>query len=135
MTKNIRSRQGFALVVALVVMAVLSVLLSVVTVQVVSQRKLLVQRQRQLQAEWLARAGVEIAAARLLEKPEAFSDDKVKLLDDAKVRIAVEKAGSTTFDVKVDVEVGAKDESQVVRTLTARFEREEKEGRFFLQAK
>jgi len=65
-------RPGVALVMALVVMAILVVILTMVTRHIVSQRHTVHQRHRQLQAEWLARAGVELAAARLLDNPTPF---------------------------------------------------------------
>ena len=48
-----KPRRGFAIITVLVVMAALSVILSVVTVQIVSQRKLHHHRTRQLHADWL----------------------------------------------------------------------------------
>ena len=128
------NRQGAALIAALVVMAVLSVILTVVIVQVVKQRQFVSQRQRQLQAEWLTRAGVELAVARLLETPAAFSDDKQELAPDARVRIVVEKAEQDLFAVTVDAEVGLEEGPTVVRTRQAKFRRVDLRGVIRLQA-
>jgi hypothetical protein len=127
-------RQGVALVMALVVMAILAVILTVVTRQIVSQRHTVHQRHRQLQAEWLARAGVELAAARLLDNPAAFVQENHDLLPDATVRIVVEEAGQGLYTVTVEAELGPKDEAPTVRTSRGRFRRAESDGAIRLQA-
>ena len=114
-------RRGVALVMALVAMAALTMILSVVTAQVVSQRQVIRQRHRQLQADWLARAGVELAIARLLTKPAGFSEEKQNLLPDSKVRIVVEKSDQNLYAVTVEAERGAKEEAPMVRTAGGRF--------------
>jgi hypothetical protein len=136
MKRDVQSvpRKGVALVMALVVMAALAVVLSVVTLQIVSQRQLVRQRQRQLQAEWLARAGVELAAARLLEKPAGFVEETAELLPDTKVRIVVEKLDQDSYTVSVEAEVGPAEDAVVVRTASARFRRTDSDGVIRLQA-
>jgi type II secretory pathway pseudopilin PulG len=127
-------RQGAAIIAALVAMAIVTALLSVVTLQVVSQRQVVRQRQRQLQAQWLARAGVELATARLLEKPSVFKEENEDLLPDTKVRIVVEKAEPDVYAVSVEAEVGLKDQQPVVRTQHERFRRTDKGGVIRLEA-
>src|SRR5262245_56719097 len=70
-------RRGIALVMALVVMATLTIILAFIAKEIVSQRLAIEQRHRRLQARWLARAGIEMAVARLLEQPAptAFTID------------------------------------------------------------
>ena len=121
-------RHGAALIMALVAMAIITIVLSVITAQVVSQRQSVLHRQRQLQAEWLARAGAEWAAARLLQKGEAFSDDQQQLAPDSKVRLSVAKAEQDRFDITVDVTVGLNEGRPVARTLSMRFLRTEKDN-------
>ena len=121
-------RNGAALIMALVAMAIITIVLSVITAQVVAQRQSVRHRQRQLQAEWLARAGAEWAAARLLQKGEAFSDDQQQLAPDSKVRISVAKTEQNRFDVTVDATVGLNEGRPVARTLSIRFLRTEKEN-------
>lgn len=123
-------RQGLAIVMALAVMAVLTVVLSVVTLQIVNQRKLMVQRQHQLQSEWLARAGIEVAAARLLDSAVAFTDDKQQLVPDSKLDIVVEKLRQDEYTVVVEAEVGRPDEHlKRARSASARLRRSvSKEG-------
>ncbi|HWY85229.1 MAG TPA: cell division protein FtsL [Gemmataceae bacterium] len=127
-------RQGIALVMALVVMAILAIILTVVTRQIVSQRHTVHQRHRQLQTEWLARAGVELAAARLLDNPADFVQENHDLLPDATVRIVVEKAGQGLYTVTVEAELGPQDEALMVRTSHGRFRLANSDGAIRLQA-
>ena len=134
MMQNTKTRRGFVLIVTIMIMAVLTILLSVVTMQVLSQRRLVQQRQRQLQTQWLARAGVEIAAARLLDKAAGFSDENKDLLPDAKMHIVVEKSTDDVYAVTVEVVMQGELEAPVVRTMNARFRRTEKDGLIGLKA-
>jgi hypothetical protein len=61
-------------------------------------------RQRQLQSLWLARAGVERAAARLLAEPDKYSGEDVKLIEDGTVKIIVERDAKTPKMVHVTCE-------------------------------
>lgn len=121
-------RNGSALVLALVAMAAAALILSVVAVQITSHRAMLRQREHGLQAEWLARAGVELAAARLLEKPAAFTEENRDLVPDGKVRVVVEKTDPDMYSVTAEAEVGQQDRTPVVRTASARFRRTEAGG-------
>ena len=121
-------RGGSALLMVVVVMGVLTVILSVVTMQVVAQHNLVRQRQRQLQADWLVRSGIEFAAARLLESPAPFSDDKAELAPDSKLRVVVEKADADWYNVTVEARVSVTDGRPVARTGSARFRRTDKDG-------
>jgi type II secretory pathway component PulK len=127
-------RKGVALITALVVMAVLAIVLTVVTAQIVAQRNLLRQRERQLQADWLARAGVERAAARLLDSPKDFSEDQRELAPAGKVKIDVKKSADDVYVVSAEAEVGLPDEKAVIRTASARFRRTDSAGVIRLQA-
>lgn len=118
-----KRRKGMILITAVVMMAVLAVVLAVVTAQVVAQRNLLRQRERRLQAEWLARAGIEHAVARLIDSPKAFREDNRELVPNGKVKIEVTKTDDA-FTIRVDAEVGLPDEKTLVRTASARFRRD-----------
>jgi hypothetical protein len=110
-------------VLALVVMATLTTILALVTAQLFTERQQSTRRQHQLQADWLARAGVELAAARLLEKPAAFTEEIRDLVHDGHVRIVVEKTDADGYAVTVEAEVGREQGVPVARTVTARFRR------------
>lgn len=128
-----RKRKGAALIMAIVAMAAVTVILSVIVTQVVAQRQMVRQRHRQMQAEWLARAGVESAAARLLQSAEPFKDDGQEFAPDSKVHVAVEKAVDV-YVVTVQVEVGLADPRSVKRDATRYFRRSEKDGVARLEA-
>jgi hypothetical protein len=128
-------RKGVALLTALIILGAVSVILTTVAVQVFAQRQMARQRERQLQAQWLARAGVEQAAARLLEKPEVFSEESKDLPPEIKRRIVVEKLGEREFLITAEVQVGLDAELPVVRSASARFERSESNGVVRLQAR
>jgi type II secretory pathway pseudopilin PulG len=127
-------RNGMALIAALVAMAVLSVIVTIVTVQVVKQRQMIAQRHRQLQADWLIRAGIESAAARLLDSPAGFRADKQEIAPNSNVRIIVEKSGTDRFAVTVEAEVGVEEGPVVARSGTRHFLRSETGGVVRLQA-
>src|SRR5262249_55548564 len=90
----------------LVVMAVLTVVLTFVAKEIVTQRLALEQRQQRVQAQWLARAGVEIAAARLLASPEAFALEMNDVLADSALKIRAEKAGKELYSVTTESKIG-----------------------------
>jgi type II secretory pathway component PulK len=123
-----------AIMIALAVLASLSVILSMTAVQIVAQRRTLNQRHHQLQAEWLARAGVELAAARLLEKPAAFTEEQRDLVPESKVRIAVEKTGEDVYRVTAEAAVNLQDGPAVARTANGRFRRTVSDGTVRLEA-
>jgi type II secretory pathway component PulK len=125
-------RKGLALLMALVAMATVTVLITVIGAQIVAQRSMARQRQRQLQAEWATRAGVEWATARLLQSAESFKDDKQELAPDSQVNIIVEKKGDE-FTVRVDVQVGMNDPHSVKRDVSRRLRRVEKDGRINIE--
>jgi Tfp pilus assembly protein PilX len=127
-------RRGIILIMALVLMAVLTVILSVVTMQIISQRQVARQRQRHLQAEWLARAGIELAVARLLDSPSAFTDDKEELVPASKLTIAVEKTDKDVFSVSVEAVVGLDEGASVAHAAGRRFRRSESDGTVRLEA-
>lgn len=82
-------RRGVAAVWMLVVLAVLSAALAATAWQHVASRQLLDRRHHQLQAAWLARAGVELAAARLLADPDAYAGEAIAVIPASQVRITV----------------------------------------------
>lgn len=133
MRLNCHKRSGLALIMALVALATVTVLVTVLGAQIVAQRSIVRQRHRQLQAEWLKRAGVEIGAARLLQSAEAFKDEAESFAPDSHVRMVVEKTGDV-FEIRVEVQVGMNDPHSVKRDVSRRFRRVEKDGAVRLEA-
>ena len=83
------SRRGIAAVWALVVLAVLTVVIGIIASQGVAGLRRADHRHAQLQALWLARAGVERAAARLLDDPAGYTGETMTLIPRSEVRIVV----------------------------------------------
>jgi hypothetical protein len=123
-----QSRRGMALIFALAVLAAVTGLVAAVGMQIVSQRAALERRQHQLQAQWLARAGVELGAARLLEKAEEFKEERTDLIEGGKVRVAVEKAGPDLYTVTAEAETTLPSGPQVVHSASARYRRTGRDG-------
>jgi hypothetical protein len=121
-------RSGMALFVVLALLAVLSGVLVSITFTTVSQRQSVQERHHRLQAEWLARSGLEIAAARILEKPVPFTEEYSDQAADGKVRIVVEETGKAEFTVTSDAEVGRERDTAVLRSMTRHFRRTEASG-------
>jgi hypothetical protein len=80
-----------------VALAVVSVVVTTVAWQCVAGRRLLERRQHQLQADGLARAGVELAAARLLATA-SYKGESVELIPDSQLRVEV-RADPATPDL------------------------------------
>ena len=91
-----RCRRGVAALWTVVVLAVLAAMLGMVTVQLLSTRRNLDRQWDQAQGLWLARAGVEVAAGRLLTDPEGYAGESPEILQDWQLRVGVEKDRSVT---------------------------------------
>jgi hypothetical protein len=83
------ARRGIAMVWALVVLAVLTVMIGIITSQSVTGFRRADHREAQLQTLWLARSGVELAGARLLVDPADYRGETVELIPRSQVRIVV----------------------------------------------
>ena len=59
-------------------------------------------RQNRVQAEWLARSAIELAAAKILADPKEYRGENVELIPNSKVIILVE----------VDPEIGSTDKAR-----------------------
>lgn len=84
------SRRGVAIIWLLTVLVILTALMSAVTWQHFSGRRWTEGRQRQLQAQWLARAGIELAVARLLVEGNGSSVTSTTLLPGSEVTVTVQ---------------------------------------------
>jgi len=129
------SRRGVALIWALVVMTLLTVLIGTLIAQIRASRRLLDRRQNQLQVEWLARAGMELAAARLLSKPGGYKEESVELTEHAQVRIEVkgEKDSSDTYQVTSQARFPTNSPETVELALARRFRRKIEKDRVRLE--
>src|SRR4051794_17799207 len=113
-------RRGVALIGALVALSVVSVVLVATGWHFAANRRLAERRQHQLQAAWLARAGVELAAGRLLTDPGEYTEESVELLPRSRVRLTVrrEPGAPNSFRVVSEARYPADAPTAVVRSLT-----------------
>lgn len=86
---NHHSRRGVALLLILVVLAVISFLLASITVQTLVNRRTIEQRQHQVQANWLARSGLEVAVARLHNTTD-YTGEALEIIPDSQVIVQIE---------------------------------------------
>ena len=93
------SRRGAALLFVAICLAATAALMTAVVHNGMEQRRYLARRDNQLQAYWLAQAGIEHAAARLLlADPQAFVET-LEIVPQSEVRIVVKKQKDDTFQV------------------------------------
>ena len=121
MTANRNSklgRKGVAAVWALVVLAVVSAMSAAAVGQFAIARRQVDVHRNQLQAEWLARSGYELAVARILADPKEYTGETVTPIPKGDVKISVKKDSEMNGGFKVECEarypVGEK--GMVIRT-------------------
>jgi hypothetical protein len=114
----------------MVALVVVGAVVAAVGWQCLAGRRLLDHRQDQLQAEWLARAGLELAADRLLADPAGYKGESAELVPGAVVRVEVraDPAARDVFRVTSEARVSRGGPDAVVRTARRTFRRTE-EGR------
>lgn len=81
-------RRGVALIAVVVTLAFISFLLVTIARQNLAHRAYLVQREHLLEADWLARAGIELAASKLLADP-TYAGETAAIVKHAEVRIEI----------------------------------------------
>lgn len=84
-------RSGVASIWLLVVLAALTLLLAAVTWEHMTSRRVLDQRQKQLQSHWLANSGIELAADRLLSSPANYTSETITILPRSEVHITIQR--------------------------------------------
>ena len=115
-----RPRSGLALLWALIVLTVLGATTAAACWQFAAARRALEARQNRLQALWLARSGVEIAAARLLTDPDGYTGELVEPIPEAQVRITVQKDPDRpdTYQIRCEARYPASGSGSVERLVT-----------------
>jgi type II secretory pathway pseudopilin PulG len=96
-----RHRQGAALVAMVVVLAMIAAIMATTAWQMMAGRHLLERHEQKLQASWLARAGIEIAVARILSNPANYSGETVQPMSRAEVRIRVQAEPNSSSDFRL----------------------------------
>jgi type II secretory pathway component PulK len=118
------TRRGAALLATLITLGVVSAFMVAITWQIVANRRVLDQRHDRLQAELLAQAGVELAAAHLLSDA-AYRGATTEALPLAKIKISVErlKEREDTYVITSEARYPADAPAPVVRKQTRQFRR------------
>ena len=136
-TELIRSnRRGIALMGVLVALAILAAMMTATLCQILATRRTLESREFELQAVWLARSGVERAAAQLLAGSDAYRGETLELVPRSLVQIEVkpDDGNPDTFLITIEARYPADIEDAVVRSMTRRFRREVDGGSVRLRA-
>jgi hypothetical protein len=125
MSRRFNHRPGAALMWALVSVTVVGLLLTVMTTQVVAGRRVIERREDQLRATWLAREGVERAAARLLTKPASKGGDSQESGTGTRLRVEVrpEPGARDSYRITSEARLHADGPTPVARTLHRRMRR------------
>jgi hypothetical protein len=99
MTTRQHFRGGVATIWVLVVLSALVAVIATTTSTYVMVRRAQRNREYKLQSEWLARSGIELAAARLLADPKDYRGEKVQLIPNSQVEIEVKAEADGVFEV------------------------------------
>ena len=83
------------------------------------------RRQNQMQAVWLARSGLELAATRLLSNPAGYSGESYQLIPESEIRIQVQRDSDSanSYSVTSEARYPTSGTAVVVRSLTRRLRR------------
>jgi hypothetical protein len=116
-------RRGVVTIWALVVLSVLTVLAGTITWQHLASRRLIDRRVERLQSLWLARGGIELAAARLLANPKSYSGETLSPIPGSRVEIRVQPKPGDTYQVSSEARYPTDGELPVLRRAAQRFRR------------
>jgi hypothetical protein len=110
---------------AVVALTIVAAVTAAVTWQCLAVRHLLDRRQNELQAEALARAGVELAADRLLTDPAGYKGETVEPVAGSEVRIEVraEPGATDVFRVTSAARFPRDGRARAGRSVTRTFRR------------
>jgi hypothetical protein len=121
--------------IAVVALALVAAVTTTVTWQCMTCRRVLHRRQRELQAAALARAGVELAADRLLRDPEGYRGESVELIPEGRVRVEVraDPRRADLFRVASAARYPGEGKDTALRTAARTFRRTSRDGRVRLE--
>jgi type II secretory pathway component PulK len=119
-------RQGMALLIVVVTFAIIAICAGPITLQILTNRRVAAHRKDQLQAAWLARAGVELACARVLSGRPDYSGETLELLPQSRLRISVNTTKDDTARLTVTCEAFFPSDAGpgVVRSVTRQFRKD-----------
>ncbi len=128
-------RRGNALLIAVAALTIVSALLVAIAWECLAGRRLVERRQVQLQAESLARAGVELAAERLLRDAAGYRGESIELIPGGHVRIDVQTDAKAAdiFRVASEARYTGDGGELVVRSATRTFRRTSRKNESHLE--
>jgi hypothetical protein len=120
-----RARTGLALVLAVVILAMVTAMMGIIAWETNAARRLLDDRQQQLQAVWLARAGIDYACARLLAEPDKYKGESTEPIPQGQVHVSIERDPKTPnlFRLVSEARYPADEAHPRTRTLTCQMRR------------
>lgn len=123
-------RPGIAALWLLAVLVVLSSLTAAIVLQQVGWRRTLDHNSRKLQTSWLARAGIELAVARLLDKSSEYKGETAEPIPTSKVQIEVRPVPNSpnTFLVTSEAQYPTNDPRPTIIQLTRQYTRVVEKG-------
>jgi hypothetical protein len=129
-------RSGAAILWVLIVLTLVSALVGLVMKDHYANRQFLQQRQKRLQADWLARAGIELATTRLVASEKPFKLSVTDIVANSKVDIEVSAAPNAkdTFLITSGSHFPTSEAHPVTRTQTRRVRRSAENGQVRLEA-
>jgi hypothetical protein len=118
-------RPGAASIWALVVLAVVSAMSVAAVGQFAAARRQVDAHGHQIQADWLARAGYELAVARVLADPTGYTGETVTPIPAGEVKIVVRKDPDVkdVYRIESQARYPAGERGAVVQTVRRSFKR------------
>lgn len=101
-----QQRRGLALVVSIVILGMLGTLMAFLTMQTATQRKVLHDRERRVQAQWLLRSGQDRALARLQDKAADFEAEWTDLVPQSRIRVRVQGEAKDRIRLEIEASCG-----------------------------
>jgi hypothetical protein len=88
----------------LVVLSATALLVTTITAYVLTNRHFSDRRGQQMQAAWLARAGIELACSRLMIDPAMYTGESIELIPNSRIRISVHSKAASPNDFLITSE-------------------------------
>jgi hypothetical protein len=118
------SRAGLSTVWALVVMATVSALSASIIFQFLAARQRVDLHRHRAQAAWLARAGAELAAAKLLAGDEGYAGETLSPVPRSEVRIVVTRDANGVYRVESEARYPVGERGMAVKAVARTVKRD-----------
>jgi hypothetical protein len=126
------TRPGVASILAVAILAILAIVMGTVFAQGLRGRRMAERRGEQLQTLWLARSGLEMAAARVVGEP-SYAGETMRPVPGSLVTIKVQRRGGE-YIVASEARYALESSGPLVRHLERRWRLVGSPGRQHLQA-